>query len=90
MTEIKSVPEVNSVVSSSRTRFRSVSYRAAVCVEEATMPTYEYRCNKCGKAFERQEHVAEHEKSHPRCPKCQSSDVQPVLTDFYAKTSKKS
>jgi NAD-dependent SIR2 family protein deacetylase len=45
---------------------------------------------KCGKAFERQEHVAEHEKSHPRCPKCQSPDVQPVLTDFYAKTSKKS
>lgn len=54
------------------------------------MPTYEYRCNKCGKAFERQEHVGEHEKSHPRCPKCQSSDIQSVLTDFYVKTSKKS
>lgn len=61
-----------------------------VFVEEPPMPTYEYRCSKCGKVFERQEHVAEHEKSHPRCPKCQSSEVQPVLADFYAKTSKKS
>lgn len=54
------------------------------------MPTYEYRCNKCGNTFERQEHVAEHEKSHPRCPKCQSPETQPVLTDFYVRTSKKS
>lgn len=54
------------------------------------MPTYEYRCSKCGKTFERREHVAEHEKSHPHCPNCQSADVQPVLTDFYVKTSKKS
>jgi putative FmdB family regulatory protein len=54
------------------------------------MPTYEYRCSKCGETFERHEHVAEHERSHPRCPKCQSPDVQSVLADFYAKTSKKS
>jgi putative FmdB family regulatory protein len=53
------------------------------------MPTYEYRCNHCGEVFERQQHVAEHEKSHPRCPKCESRDVQPVLSDFYARTSKK-
>jgi putative FmdB family regulatory protein len=66
------------------------SVRIEVRVEEPTMPTYEYRCSKCGKVFEIQEHVAEHEKSHPRCPECQSPDVQPVLTDFYVKTSKKS
>jgi putative FmdB family regulatory protein len=53
------------------------------------MPTYEYRCNHCGQTFERSEHIAEHEKSHPRCPKCQSHDVQTQLSDFYAKTSKK-
>lgn len=29
------------------------------------MPTYEYRCQKCGHVFERSEHVADHEKSHP-------------------------
>ncbi len=54
------------------------------------MPTYEYRCKKCGKSFERSEHIAEHEKSHPLCPKCRSAQVEPVLADFYAKTSKKS
>jgi putative FmdB family regulatory protein len=54
------------------------------------MPTYEYRCKKCGKYFERQEHIAEHEKSHPLCPNCKSQSVEPVLADFYAVTSKKS
>jgi putative FmdB family regulatory protein len=54
------------------------------------MPTYEFRCKKCGKVFERQEHIAEHEHSHPSCPKCSSKAVEPVLADFYAVTSKKS
>lgn len=59
-------------------------------MEETAMPTYEYRCTKCGKLFERQEHIAEHERSHPTCPKCQSRNVEPVLADFFAKTSRKS
>lgn len=54
------------------------------------MPTYEYRCAKCGTIFERSEHIQEHEQSHPECPKCHSTEVQPVLADFFAKTSKKS
>ena len=54
------------------------------------MPTYEYRCTKCAHRFERQEHVAEHEKAHPRCPKCQSRQLEPVLGEFFAKTSRKS
>jgi putative FmdB family regulatory protein len=54
------------------------------------MPIYEYRCSKCGKAFEVSEHIAEHAKSHPHCPKCSSERVEPVLADFYAKTPKKS
>jgi putative FmdB family regulatory protein len=54
------------------------------------MPTYQYRCTKCGEVFERTEHVAKHEKAHPHCPKCKSASVEPVLADFYAKTSKKS
>jgi putative FmdB family regulatory protein len=54
------------------------------------MPTYEFRCKKCGTVFERQEHIAEHEKSHPSCPKCNGKTVEPVLADFYAVTSKKS
>jgi len=54
------------------------------------MPTYEFRCKKCGTVFERQEHIIEHEKSHPPCPNCKSEAVEPVLADFYAMTSKKS
>lgn len=54
------------------------------------MPTYEYHCRKCGHTFERIEHISEHEKSHPKCPKCGSSDAEHVLAGFYAKTSKKS
>jgi putative FmdB family regulatory protein len=60
------------------------------CLEEPAMPTYEYRCQKCGKVFDREEHIAEHAKSHPSCPKCKSEAIQPVLADFFAKTSKKS
>jgi putative FmdB family regulatory protein len=65
-------------------------HAGAGSVEEPAMPTYQYRCTKCSKVFERSEHVAEHEKAHPRCPKCNSTHVEPVLADFYAKTSKKS
>jgi putative FmdB family regulatory protein len=54
------------------------------------MPTYEFRCKKCGAVFERQEHISDHGKSHPPCPKCKSKAAEPVLADFYAVTSKKS
>ncbi|OGA37862.1 MAG: FmdB family transcriptional regulator [Betaproteobacteria bacterium RIFCSPLOWO2_12_FULL_62_13] len=54
------------------------------------MPIYEYRCRRCREVFDLAEHVAEHGKSHPRCPKCNSEEVEPVFTTFYAKTSKKS
>ncbi|PTB21429.1 FmdB family transcriptional regulator [Trinickia symbiotica] len=54
------------------------------------MPTYQYRCEKCGETFEHIEHLAEHEKAHPQCPKCGSDVVQHVLTPFVAKTTRKS
>jgi len=54
------------------------------------MPTYQYRCEKCGHLFEHAEHLAEHESAHPRCPKCGSETCQHVPTPFVAKTSKKS
>jgi len=54
------------------------------------MPTYEFECKECGTVFERQEHITEHEKSHPHCPNCKSKAVERVLADFYAMTSKKS
>ena len=54
------------------------------------MPTYEYRCSKCGRVFERHERLAEHAKTPPRCPNCNREEVQPVVTAFFAQTSKKS
>jgi putative FmdB family regulatory protein len=54
------------------------------------MPTYEYRCEACGKKFEHTEHLTEHETGHPVCPKCGSEKVQHTPTHFVAKTSRKS
>jgi len=54
------------------------------------MPTYEYRCEKCGKAFERTETLAEHGAKKPNCPKCRSRKVATVPSRIYTITSKKS
>ena len=53
------------------------------------MPTYDYRCKECGHEFELVEHMSEHQEPH-KCPKCGSDKVEAVLTEFYAKTSRKS
>jgi putative FmdB family regulatory protein len=39
------------------------------------MPTYQYRCEKCGTKFERTETIAEHEALKLKCPKCGSKKV---------------
>jgi putative FmdB family regulatory protein len=54
------------------------------------MPTYQYRCAGCGKAFERTETISEHEKAKPQCPKCGSKKVSVVPGRIYVVTSKKS
>ncbi|GBD31437.1 MAG: hypothetical protein KatS3mg081_1147 [Gemmatimonadales bacterium] len=54
------------------------------------MPTYEYRCEKCGKKFSRVESISEHGRRRPSCPKCKSTKVSQLFTSFYAKTAKKS
>ncbi len=54
------------------------------------MPIYAYRCTKCGHDFERTMTVAEREKARPVCPKCKGRKVEPVLSGFFAKTSRKS
>lgn len=54
------------------------------------MPTYQYRCEKCGHLFEHAEHLAEHASAHPSCPKCGSETCQHVPTPFVAMTEKKS
>jgi len=61
------------------------------------MPTYQYRCEKCGEVFEHVERVAEHTTAlfgpgttPLRCTKCSSETVQHYPTQFFAKTSRKS
>ena len=54
------------------------------------MPTYEYRCEECGQEFTRSEHISEHGSTPARCPRCNSERVKPLMSSFYAQTSKKS
>jgi putative FmdB family regulatory protein len=55
------------------------------------MPLYEYRCTACDALFSRAESMAEHAvHSAPACPKCDSPAVEPVFSDFFAKTVRKS
>lgn len=58
--------------------------------EMRSMPTYEYRCDSCGKRFSRVESIAVHGRRRVSCPKCKSAKVTQVFTAFYAKTVKKS
>ena len=54
------------------------------------MPTYEYRCKKCRKTFEKTMTISEHEKpGKPACPKCGSRAVEQQPTAFQTVTSKK-
>jgi putative FmdB family regulatory protein len=54
------------------------------------MPTYQYRCENCGKTFERTETISEHEALKPLCPKCGSKKVSFVPGRVYVVTTKKS
>jgi putative FmdB family regulatory protein len=54
------------------------------------MPTYQYRCEKCGKTFERTETMSEHEAAKPQCPNCGNKKVSAVPSRVYVVTSKKS
>ena len=54
------------------------------------MPTYQYRCDQCGKSFERAETITEHEAAKVRCPKCNSKKVTQVPGHVHVVTSKKS
>jgi putative FmdB family regulatory protein len=67
-----------------------VGFIPAGHVKEATVPTYQYRCAKCGKVFEHVEHVAEHETAKLQCPQCGSREIEHHPTSFVARTSKKS
>jgi putative FmdB family regulatory protein len=54
------------------------------------VPTYEYRCEKCGKTFAVVQSMSARASRGPACPKCKSRSTRQVLSAFYAKTVKKS
>ena len=54
------------------------------------MPTYEYRCEKCGKRFSVVQAITAHGRKRPACPKCKSVKVEQIFSAFFAKTTKKS
>jgi putative FmdB family regulatory protein len=53
------------------------------------MPTYEYRCEKCGDEFTLILTLSEHDKKQ-KCPKCKSQKVSQLMSGFTPKTSRKS
>ncbi|AEB08053.1 FmdB family zinc ribbon protein [Desulfobacca acetoxidans] len=54
------------------------------------MPTYEYRCEKCGKAFSLIMSIRERETAKIVCPYCGADDVTQLLSACITKTSRKS
>jgi len=59
--------------------------------KEVYMPAYEYVCKDCNHGFTVFLSIKEFEaKPKIKCPQCQSDNVQKKLSEFTAKTSKKS
>jgi putative FmdB family regulatory protein len=58
--------------------------------EGILMATYEYHCRVCQQDFTVREKISEYDRSHATCPKCGSRDVERRMSDFYAKTARKS
>ncbi len=54
------------------------------------MPTYEYRCEKCGKAFSVIMSISEHDRAKVHCKHCKSKRVVQQLSVVSIKTSIKS
>jgi putative FmdB family regulatory protein len=59
-------------------------------IGSVVVPTYQYRCEQCGKSFERTETITEHEQAKAKCPKCDSKKVTQVPGHVHVVTSKKS
>ena len=69
---------------------RGVSYVGELSDPEGVMPSYDYRCRKCGQQFTTREKMSEHDANAAICPQCKSKEVERVMSSFYAKTPRKS
>jgi len=54
------------------------------------MPTYEYRCRACQEEFSLRERISEYRTGKAVCPRCGSAEVERLMSDFYARTPRKS
>jgi putative FmdB family regulatory protein len=54
------------------------------------MPSYEYHCRTCNREFMVYMSFKERDTAEVRCPQCQGTEVQQILSPFVAVTSKKS
>ncbi len=46
------------------------------------MPTYQYRCTKCGHNFELRRSLFEKKPDQPACPSCGAEDTERVYSVF--------
>jgi putative FmdB family regulatory protein len=46
------------------------------------MPTYQYRCSKCGHSFELRRSLFEKTPQKPACPTCGADDTERVYSVF--------
>jgi putative FmdB family regulatory protein len=53
------------------------------------MPVYEFRCETCRSQFEARQSLGERAAGRPPCPSCGSDKVEPILSSFFARTSRK-
>jgi putative FmdB family regulatory protein len=68
-----------------------ISHRLCYLSERRlTMPTYDFKCEKCKKKFSLSIPISEYEKTKFRCPKCKSTRVKQQITSFQINTSRKS
>ncbi len=54
------------------------------------MPMYEFFCEVCKKSVGLVLTMKEREEGKFACPHCKSKKLEPLLTGFFAKTSRKS
>ncbi len=54
------------------------------------MPMYEYKCLDCGKESELNLSMGEHDRGSVKCPACQSTRMEQLISAVSAKTSRKS
>jgi putative FmdB family regulatory protein len=58
--------------------------------KEGGMPMYEFSCGDCKKEVTLVLTMKEREEGRFACPHCKGKKLEPLLTGFFAKTSRKS